>query len=197
MASLVGAILFLRPFTLPIFHSPFPTSISHFHFPLSFTTPQVATLCPLPYGCYPLPDTLWLRVCTPSGQCHSCTRFLSCQNRFPMALRCNAPASNSSATAPRPTAPPYLRPMRLLHGRVRRYWVLGDAVAKQGRRCWVANDAAGCPWRRCWVANAAVGCPRRSSCKSPRARILVLGTSGAHWSARWPRFELTERVAKS
>ena len=121
MASLVGAILFLLPITLPIstshFHFPFPTSISHFHFPISFTTPQVATLCPLPYGCYPLPGTLWLRVCTPSGQCHSCTRFLSCQNRFPMALRCNAPASNSSATAPRPTAPPYLRPMRLLHGR--------------------------------------------------------------------------------
>ena len=96
-----------------------------------------------------------------------------------------------------PTPPPYLRRMRLSPGRVRRYWVLGDAVAKQGRRCWVANDAAGCPCRRCWVANAAVGCPRRSSCKSPRARILVLGTSGAHWSARWPRFELTERVAKS
>ena len=37
----------------------------------------------------------------------------------------------------------------------------------------------------------------RRSCKSPRARILVLGTSGAHWPARWPRFELTERIAKS
>ena len=82
-----------------------------------------------------------------------------------------------------PTPPPYLRPMRLLHGRVRRCWVLDDAVASQGRRYWVANNAAGCSWR--------------SSCKSPRARILVLGTSGAHWSARWPRFELTERVTKS
>ena len=79
----------------------------------------------------------------------------------------------------------------------RRCLVLDEAIASQGRRCYVANDAAGCPCRRCWVANAAVGCPRRSSCKSPRARILVLGTSGAHWSARWPRFELTERVAKS
>ena len=39
--------------------------------------------------------------------------------------------------------------------------------------------------------------PWCSSCKSPRARILVLGTSGAHWPARWPQFELTERVAKS
>ena len=37
----------------------------------------------------------------------------------------------------------------------------------------------------------------RRSCKSPRGRILVLGTSGAHWPARWPRFELTERVDKS
>ena len=54
-----------------------------------------------------------------------------------------------------PTPPPYLRPMRLLPGRMRR------------------------------------------SCKSPRARIPVLGTSGAHWPARWPQFELTERVAKS
>ena len=38
---------------------------------------------------------------------------------------------------------------------------------------------------------------RHCSSKSPRGRILVLGTSGAHWPARWPRFELTERVAKS
>ena len=37
----------------------------------------------------------------------------------------------------------------------------------------------------------------RRSCKSPRAQILVLGTSGAHWPARWPQFVLTERVDKS
>ena len=37
----------------------------------------------------------------------------------------------------------------------------------------------------------------RRSCKSPRVRILVLGTSGAHWPARWPQFVLTERVDKS
>ena len=96
-----------------------------------------------------------------------------------------------------PTPPPYLRPMRLLHGRVRRCWVLDEAVASQGRRYWMANDAAAWPRRRCWIADAAAGCPWSSSCKSPRARILVLGTSGAHWPARWPRFELTERVAKS
>ena len=72
-----------------------------------------------------------------------------------------------------------------------------EAAAWPGRMCWVPDEAAASQGCRCWVANAAIGCPRRSSCKSPRARILVLGTSGAHWSARWPRFELTERVAKS
>ena len=82
-----------------------------------------------------------------------------------------------------PTPPPYLRQMRLLPGRGRRCWVLDEAVASQGRRCWVANNAASCPWH--------------TSCKSPRARILVLGTSGAHWPARWPQFVLTEHAFKS
>ena len=82
-----------------------------------------------------------------------------------------------------PTPPPYLRRMRLSPGCVRGCWVLDETFASQGLRCWVANDAASCPWR--------------SSCKSPRARIPVLGTSGAHWPARWPQFELTERVDKS
>ena len=96
-----------------------------------------------------------------------------------------------------PTPPPYLRRMRLSPGqdagvRCRRLlpfgWgcgcrVLEDAVSSQGRRCWVANDAAGCPWH--------------SSCKSPGTRILVLGTSGAHWPARWPQFVLTEHGSKS
>ena len=82
-----------------------------------------------------------------------------------------------------PTPPPYLRQMRLSPGCVRGCWVLDETFASQGLRCWVANDAASCPWR--------------SSCKSPRARIPVLGTSGAHWPARWPRFVLTERLAKS
>ena len=71
-----------------------------------------------------------------------------------------------------PTPPPYLRPMRLLHGPVRRYWVLDaaacqghrcwvldDAVSSQGRRYWVANDAAACPGRRYWMANAAAAWP--------------------------------------
>ena len=68
-----------------------------------------------------------------------------------------------------PTPPPYLRRMRLPPGR--------DAGVR-------------------WVIRLSPGRVRRS-CKSPRARILVLGTSGAHWPARWPRFELTERVVKS
>ena len=53
-----------------------------------------------------------------------------------------------------PTPPPYLRRMRLSHGRGRRYRVLDEAVASQGRRRRMANAAAGCSWR--------------SSCKSPR-----------------------------
>ena len=47
----------------------------------------------------------------------------------------------------------------------------------------------------CWIW--LLPAPVHRSCKSPRARILVLGTSGAHWPARWPRFELTERADKS
>ena len=78
--------------------------------------------------------------------------------------------ANLSAHLPRlPTPPPYLRRMRLLPG-------------------WGASIR--------WVIRLSPGWMRRS-CKSPRARILVLGTSGAHWPARWPRFELTERVDKS
>ena len=53
-----------------------------------------------------------------------------------------------------PTPPPYLRRMRLSHDRGRRYRVLDEAVASQGRRRWMANAAAVCSWR--------------SSCKSPR-----------------------------
>ena len=53
-----------------------------------------------------------------------------------------------------PTPPPYLRRMRLSHDRGRRYRVLDEAVASQGRRHRMANAAAGCSWR--------------SSCKSPR-----------------------------
>ena len=72
-----------------------------------------------------------------------------------------------------------------------------EAAAWLGRRCWVLDEAVASQGRRCWVANNAASCPWHTSCKSPRARILVLGTSVAHWPARWPQFVLTERVAKS
>ena len=51
-----------------------------------------------------------------------------------------------------PTPPPYLRRMRLSPGRGTGVW------------CWI------------WLPPGLV----HRSCKSPRARILVLGTSGAH-----------------
>ena len=62
--------------------------------------------------------------------------------------------------------------MRLLHGWVRRYPMGGKAVAWPGCRRWALDEAV-----------SRLG---SSSCKSPRARILVLRTSGAHWPARWP-----------
>ena len=66
----------------------------------------------------------------------------------------------------------------------------------------------GCRYRMAMMLlpgrGAGVGCKMRlslaqvrRSCKSPRARILVLGISGAHWPARWPRFELTEHRCES
>ena len=79
----------------------------------------------------------------------------------------------------------------------RRYPIGNKALAWPGFRCWVLNDAISSQGRRCWVANDAAGCPWHSSCNSPRALILVLGTSGAHWPARWPQFVLTEHGPKS
>ena len=58
------------------------------------------------------------------------------------------------------------------------------------------NEAVAWPVAQVLIGDMAavwLGC---CSSNSPRARILVLGTSGAHWPARWPQFELTERVAK-
>ena len=81
------------------------------------------------------------------------------------------------------TPPPYLLLMRLSPGR--------------GRRCCVQDEAAAWPGGRCCVQDGLLPGQVRRSCKSPRARILVLGTSGAHWPARWPQFVLTERVDKS
>ena len=59
------------------------------------------------------------------------------------------------------------------------------------------NEAVAWPVAQVLIGDMAavwLGC---CSSNSPRARILVLGTSGAHWPARWPQFELTERVTKS
>ena len=55
-----------------------------------------------------------------------------------------------------------------------------EAVAWPGCRCWVLDMAVAWAGVKVLMANDVVGCPCRSSCKSPRARILVLGTSGAH-----------------
>ena len=71
--------------------------------------------------------------------------------------------------------------------------------------CLLAGDAGvACRMKLLLGQGAGVACRMRllpgqvrRSCKSPRARILVLGTSGAHWPARWPQFVLTERVDKS
>ena len=82
-----------------------------------------------------------------------------------------------------PTPPPYLRQMRLLHGR-------GAGVGCKMRL--LSSRAAGIGWQMLMLPGLV-----RRSCKSPRARIPVLGTSGAHWPARWPRFVLTERLIKS
>ena len=72
-----------------------------------------------------------------------------------------------------------------------------EAIAWPGCRCRVLDEVLAWLGRRYPMANDAAGCPWRSSCKSPSTRILVLGTSGAHWPARWPRFVLTERLVKS
>ena len=155
---------------------------------------------------------------------------------FPMGLPTGYPASNNSATAPRPaTNLIWRRKSTSVWLAIWRIWAgfansqhrdaafatpnnicahssllppwscCSDRRKSVGPSAPIAyatsvsppNEAVAWPGRRCWMANAAAGCPWRSSCKSPRARILVLGTSGAHWPARWPQFELTERVAKS
>ena len=156
----------------------------------------------------------------------SATAAPQASNIFPMALRHSAPASNKPHSAERST-PVWLAIWRIWAGfansQLRRanfsaliYIYASIPIAATlkpllrhsksfGPSAPIAyatsvsppDEAVAWPGRRCWVANNAAGCPWHSSCKSPRARILVLGTSGAHWPARWPQFELTERVAKS
>ena len=129
--------------------------------------------CRVPRGAATLPHRLPLRSIPPPrfacGSSHSRGhgrprsvrkssrlrgKCLSMDCIYPQDCICSDITNLSAHLHRLPTPPPYLRQMRLLHGRVRRCWVLDDAVAKQGRRCWVANNAAGCPWH--------------SSCKSPR-----------------------------
>ena len=101
MASPVGAILFLHPFPTSISHFPFSTPISHSHFPL----PRL-----LPSARYPMAATLWLRVCTPSGQCQVPIlpeplpdgAPLECPGQKP--LRHSAPASNKPHPAEKSTS---------------------------------------------------------------------------------------------
>ena len=131
---------------------------------------------------------------------------------FPMDLRYSAPASNKPHPAEK-SAPVWLP-----------IWCTWAGFANSQLRCatFHSNYSYKCTssllptWRRCSDrANLSAHLRRlptpppylrrmrlspgrwRRSCKSPRARILVLGTSGAHWPARWPQFELTERVTKS
>ena len=106
---------------------------------------------------------IWAGFANSQLQCatfHSTYSYKFTSSLLPTCNCCSDIANLSAHLHRLPTPPPYLRQMRLMPGR--------------GRRCWMANDV--------------VGCPCRSSCKSPRARILVLGTSGAHWPARWPQF---------
>ena len=100
---------------------------------------------------------------------HSTYSYKCTSTLLPPCNRCSDIANLSAHLHRLPTPPPYLRRMRLSPGRDAGVW------------CWI------------WLLSG----PMHRSCKSPRARILVLGTSGAHWPARWPQFELTERIAKS
>ena len=107
----------------------------------------------------------------------------SAGNACSLNCRCSDIANLSAHLHRLLTPPPYLRPMRLLHGR-------GAGVGCKMRL--LSSRAAGIGWQMLMLPGLV-----RRSCKSPRARIPVLGTSGAHWPARWPRFVLTERLAKS
>ena len=114
----------------------------------------------------------WAGVANSQLRCatfHSTYSYKCTSSVLPPCNRCSDIANLSAHLHRLPTPPPYLRRMRLSPGRWRRF-LIGDMAAV---------------WLGCCSSN------------SPRARILVLGTSGAHWPARWPQFELTERVAKS
>ena len=133
---------------------------------------------------------VWLAIwCTWAGFANSqlrCATFKSTysykctSSLLPPWSRCSDRRKSIGPSAPIANATSVSPPNEAVAWPGHRSWVLDEAGASQGRKYWMANDAAAWPRRRCWIANAAAGCPWRSSCKSPRARILVLGTSGAH-----------------
>ena len=131
MASLVGAILFLRPF---------PTSISHFHLPLPRLLPDGAPLqChgqqqlrhSVPASNKPHPaeksTSVWLAIWrTWAGFANSQHRYAAFttpnnirahSSLLPHWAAAQTDANLSAHLHRLPTPPPYLRPMRLLHGR--------------------------------------------------------------------------------
>ena len=114
---------------------------------------------------------------------HSTYSYKCTSTLLPPCNRCSDIANLSAHLHRLPTPPPYLRRMRLSPG-------LGASIRWMMRMS--PGRGAGIRWMMRLLPDL-----RCISCKSPRARILVLGTSGAHWPARWPQFELTERVAKS
>ena len=146
-----------------------------------------------------------------------------CSSRRCLALRCEAAsqwchigfrgAATSSAQTSASLHPPAALRLRVLpftrdmgvHGLCGRVpdsagsIICHLAAAPQARRQpypaqvrQIASQTGVLPRRMRFVAGRG-----HCSSKSPRGRILVLGPSGAHWPARWPRFELTERVVKS
>ena len=138
MASLVGAILFLRPITLPIYHSPFstphfPPPIFHSH----FSAPQAATRCCriVFHAGSPAERQLFRtdfrfapsprRASLAGPPIHEdmvvhglCGRVPdSAGNACSLNCRCSDIANLSAHLHRLLTPPPYLRPMRLLHSR--------------------------------------------------------------------------------
>ena len=72
----------------------------------------------------------------------------SAGNACSLNCRCSDIANLSAHLHRLPTPPPYLRQMRLSHGRGRRYRVANDAAAWSGRRCWMLDMPATWPVRR-------------------------------------------------
>ena len=155
-------------------------------------------LCAFPGGsCFPM-----VLCAFPAGSCLSMVSPAPAENlhasapaeRQPLphrlALRLRAPSHSRWTWASTVCAEEFPTPLEalfaILHLRPARLQPHPAQVRQ------IASQTEVLPRRMRFVAGRG-----HCSSKSPRARILVLGTSGAHWPARWPRFELTERVAKS